>query len=143
VRGRRADPVGLIALALCPVILRESRETTATRSYDPAGALSITGALVLVVYALVTAPDAGWGSPQTILLVAGAAALLAIFAMIESRHRAPLVPLRILALAHARRRERRDAPLRHRRVRHAVHRHALRPSRCSAPRPSSSAPASW
>src|SRR5918996_2183305 len=89
-------PIGLIALALCPVLLRESRATAATRSYDPGGALSITGALVLLVYALVEAPDAGWGSPQTILLFAGAAALVAIFAAIESRHPAPLLPLRLL-----------------------------------------------
>jgi EmrB/QacA subfamily drug resistance transporter len=89
-------PVGLIALALCPVLLRESRATTPRRSYDPAGALTITGALVLLVYALVEAPDAGWGSRQTILLLAGAAALIAIFAVIESRHPAPLLPLRIL-----------------------------------------------
>ena len=89
-------PVGLIALALCPVLLRESRATAATRSYDPGGALSITGALVLLVYALVEAPDAGWGSPQTILLFAGATALVAIFAAIESRHPAPLLPLRLL-----------------------------------------------
>ena len=89
-------PVGLIALALCPVLLRESRATTAGRSYDPAGALTITGALVVLVYALVEAPEAGWSSPQTVLLFAGAAALLAIFAMIESRHPAPLLPLRML-----------------------------------------------
>ena len=89
-------PIGLIALALCPVLLPESRATTATRSYDPAGALTITGALVLLVYALVEAPDAGWGSPQTILLLACTAALLAIFVLIESRHSAPLMPLRLL-----------------------------------------------
>ena len=89
-------PVGLTALALCPVLLRESRATIAGRSYDPAGALTITGALVLLVYALVEAPDAGWGSPQTILLFGGATALVASFALIESRHRAPLVPLRML-----------------------------------------------
>ena len=89
-------PVGLAALALCPLLLRESRATTARRSYDPAGALTITGALVLLVYALVEAPDAGWGSPQTILLFAGSAALVASFAVIESRHPAPLMPLRLL-----------------------------------------------
>src|SRR5918999_5690524 len=83
-------PIGLIALALCPVLLRESRATGARRSYDPAGALTITGALVLLVYALVEAPAAGWGSVQTILLFAGAAVLLALFAAIQSRHRAPL-----------------------------------------------------
>ena len=89
-------PVGLIALGLSPVLLRETRATTTTRSYDPAGALTVTGALVLLVYALVEAPEAGWGSLQTILLFGGSAALLAIFAVIESRHPAPLVPLRFL-----------------------------------------------
>jgi EmrB/QacA subfamily drug resistance transporter len=88
-------PVGLVALALSPVLLRESRAATARRSYDPAGALTITGALGLLVYAVVEAPDTGWSAPQTILLLAGSAALLGAFAVIESRHRAPLVPLRI------------------------------------------------
>ena len=46
-------PVGLAALALSPLLLRESRATTTARSYDPAGALTITGALVLLVYAVV------------------------------------------------------------------------------------------
>ena len=88
-------PIGLVALALSPILLRESRATMAQRSYDPAGALTITGALGLLVYALVEAPTAGWGSTQTILLLAGSAVLLAAFALIESRHPAPLVPLRI------------------------------------------------
>jgi EmrB/QacA subfamily drug resistance transporter len=89
-------PLGLAALALAPLLLNESRAALTRRSYDPAGALTITGALVLLVYALVEAPDAGWGSVQTILLFAGSAALLATFALVESRHRAPLVPLRFL-----------------------------------------------
>jgi EmrB/QacA subfamily drug resistance transporter len=89
-------PLGLAALALSPVLLRESRAAVTRRSYDPAGALTITGALVLLVYAIVEAPDVGWGDAQTLLLVAGSAVLLAAFALIESRHRAPLVPLRIL-----------------------------------------------
>jgi EmrB/QacA subfamily drug resistance transporter len=88
-------PLGLAALALSPLLLRESRAALTRRSYDPAGALTITGGLVLLVYALVEAPDAGWGSLQTILLVAGSALLLAGFALIESRQRAPLVPLRL------------------------------------------------
>jgi EmrB/QacA subfamily drug resistance transporter len=89
-------PVGLAALVLSPVLLRESRAATARRSYDPAGALTITGALALLVYALVEAPEVGWGSAQTTLLFAGAGALLGTFALVESRHPAPLVPLRIL-----------------------------------------------
>jgi EmrB/QacA subfamily drug resistance transporter len=89
-------PLGLAALALSPLLLRESRAAPTRRSYDPGGALTITGALVLLVYALVEAPDVGWGSPQTILLFAGSALLSAAFALIESRHHAPLVPLRFL-----------------------------------------------
>jgi EmrB/QacA subfamily drug resistance transporter len=89
-------PLGLAALALSPVLLHESRASLTRRSYDPAGALTITGALVLLVYALVEAPDVGWGDLRTILLFAGSAVLLAAFALIEWRHRAPLVPLRIL-----------------------------------------------
>jgi EmrB/QacA subfamily drug resistance transporter len=89
-------PLGLAGLALSPVLLHESRAPLTRRSYDPAGALTITGALVLLVYAVVEAPDVGWGDVRTILLFAGSAVLLAAFALIESRHRAPLVPLRIL-----------------------------------------------
>jgi EmrB/QacA subfamily drug resistance transporter len=87
-------PLGLAALALSPVLLHESRASLTQRSYDPAGALTITGALVLLVYAVVEAPDVGWGSLRTILLFAGSAVLLAAFVLIEWRHRAPLVPLR-------------------------------------------------
>jgi EmrB/QacA subfamily drug resistance transporter len=89
-------PLGLAALALSPGLLHESRGALTKRSYDPAGALTVTGALVLLVYAVVEAPDVGWSDAQTILLVAGSVVLLAAFALIESRHRAPLVPLRIL-----------------------------------------------
>jgi EmrB/QacA subfamily drug resistance transporter len=89
-------PLGLAALALSPVLLRESRAALTRRSFDPAGALTITGALVLLVYAVVEAPDVGWGDLRTILLLAGSAVLLAAFALSESRHRAPLVPLRFL-----------------------------------------------
>jgi EmrB/QacA subfamily drug resistance transporter len=90
-------PFGLAALALSPRLLRESRAALTRRSYDPAGALTSTGAVVLLVYALVEAPDAGWGDAQTVLLLfAGSAVLVAAFALIESRHPAPLVPLRFL-----------------------------------------------
>jgi len=88
-------PVGVAALAVSPVLLRESRAALTRRSYDPAGALTITGALALLVYAIVEAPDTGWGESQTILLLVGSALLLAAFGLIESRHMAPLVRLGI------------------------------------------------
>ncbi len=77
-------PLGVAAFALSPVLLRDSRATPTRRSFDPAGAVTITGALVLLVYAVVEAPRAGWRDTQTIGLLAGAAALLATFALIES-----------------------------------------------------------
>jgi MFS family permease len=89
-------PIGLTALALSPAVVRESTAELTRRSYDPAGALTITGALLMLVYALVEAPDVGWGDAQTLLLGGGSAVLLAAFAVIESRGRAPLVPLRLL-----------------------------------------------
>src|SRR5262245_50313514 len=88
-------PVGLAALAISPILLRESRATLTSRSYDPAGALTITGALALLVYAIVEAPNKGWGDPQTIALLAASGAMLVSFAVIESRQEAPLVPLGI------------------------------------------------
>jgi EmrB/QacA subfamily drug resistance transporter len=88
-------PVGAAALVLSGVLLRESRAELARRSFDPAGAVAITAALVLLVYAVVQAPQAGWGAARTVLPLAGSAVLLAGFLLIEMRHRAPLVPLRI------------------------------------------------
>jgi MFS family permease len=88
-------PVGLALLALCPALLPESRAPVARRVYDVAGAVTITAALVLLVYAVSEAPDVGWGDPQTIGSIAAAAALIASFVRIEARSAAPLVPLRI------------------------------------------------
>src|SRR5262245_17218688 len=88
-------PVGIAALVLSPLLLHESRSTATVRSYDPAGALTITGALVLLVYGVVEAPDVGWADSQTILTLAGSAVLVVAFVLIEARQRAPLVPIRM------------------------------------------------
>jgi EmrB/QacA subfamily drug resistance transporter len=88
-------PVALGIVALSPVLLRESRAQTERRRFDFAGAITITAALVALVYAVVEAPEAGWASGQTLGLLAGSAALIALFATIESRSAAPLAPLRI------------------------------------------------
>ncbi|MGH2982783.1 MAG: MFS transporter [Solirubrobacterales bacterium] len=89
-------PVGLGVLALGPALLPESRDPARPRVFDVAGALTVTAALVLFVYAVSEAPDAGWTDSQTIALVAVSAALVALFARIELRSPAPLVPPRIL-----------------------------------------------
>src|ERR671922_28877 len=88
-------PVALGVLALCPTLLPESRAPVARRVYDVAGAVTITLALVILVFAVSEAPDAGWTSAQTIGSVAAATTLIAAFVRIETRSVAPLVPLRI------------------------------------------------
>jgi EmrB/QacA subfamily drug resistance transporter len=88
-------PVGLGVLALCPALLPESRPPARRRVYDLAGAVTITAALVLLVYAVSEAPDAGWAGWQTLGSLAAAVALGAANVRIEARSAAPLVPLRI------------------------------------------------
>jgi EmrB/QacA subfamily drug resistance transporter len=89
-------PVGVGVFVLSPVLLGESRDLTRRRSFDVAGAATITTALVLLIYAISEAPDAGWESAQTIGLLASAVALVGLFVLIETRSAAPLVPLRAL-----------------------------------------------
>ena len=88
-------PIGLAAAAIAPSLIGESRSESATRSFDVAGAISVTGGLSLLAYALLDASSAGWGSARTIGLIAASAALIGAFVVIESRSRAPLVPFRI------------------------------------------------
>ena len=91
-------PVGLIAAFLAPRLIAESRAESETRHFDTAGAVSVTAGLSILVYALVDANDAGWGSTQTLGLLAVSAALLAAFVAIELRSAKPLVPFRIFRL---------------------------------------------
>ncbi len=88
-------PIGIGAALLAPRLLEESREEGVHRSFDVAGAVSVTTGLSVLVYALVDADRAGWGSTQTIVLLALAVVLLAGFVAIELRAKAPLVPFRI------------------------------------------------
>lgn len=91
-------PIGIAVLALSGVVLpRDSNNNIKkqTGRVDYAGALSITGALILLVYAIVTANDAGWSSLQTVSLLLTSTGLLGAFIMIQKRSRDPLIPLRI------------------------------------------------
>jgi len=88
-------PVALAVVALSPVLLRESRDREHGRQFDFAGAVTITAALVALVYAVVEAPKAGWASGQTLGLLAASAVLIALFVGIEARSAAPLAPLRV------------------------------------------------
>src|SRR5436190_19807294 len=59
-------PVGLAAIALAPILLRESRSELGHRHFDFAGAATVTSGLMLLVYALTRATSDGWGSPATL-----------------------------------------------------------------------------
>ena len=67
-------------------------------NFDALGALLVTGGMLLLVYALVRAPIEGWGSAQTVGLLAAAAATLAGFVVNERRQPAPLAPLSIFRI---------------------------------------------
>lgn len=88
-------PVGLGVLALSPILLPESRDRECARCFDPAGAVTITAALVLLVYSISEAPEVGWGSTQTVGLLAASVAFVALFVVVETRSELPLVPLRM------------------------------------------------
>jgi EmrB/QacA subfamily drug resistance transporter len=88
-------PVGIVTLALAVRFVPESRVESAPRSFDLAGALTVTGGLVVLVYAIVKAQAFGWGSGRTIGLIAAGIALLVAFAVIEQRGSAPLMRLSI------------------------------------------------
>jgi EmrB/QacA subfamily drug resistance transporter len=91
-------PVSLIALALTPGLVPESRSESATRHFDAAGAVSVTAGLSILAYALLDASTAGWGSTKVVGLLALSAALIGAFVAIELRSAAPLVPFRIFRL---------------------------------------------
>jgi EmrB/QacA subfamily drug resistance transporter len=91
-------PIGLVALALAPRVVPESRLETARRRFDALGGLTVTGGLLLLVYAISTAPQHGWATTQTIGALAVSAALLISFILVEARVEAPLLPLRLLRI---------------------------------------------
>jgi EmrB/QacA subfamily drug resistance transporter len=90
-------PIGIAAAFVAPRVLQESRDASSP-SFDIAGAVSVTAGLALLVYTLVDANNAGWGSTQTLVLGAISLALLALFAVIEMRRRYPLMPFSIFRL---------------------------------------------
>jgi EmrB/QacA subfamily drug resistance transporter len=88
-------PIGLVTILLALRYIFESRVESARRSYDLAGAATVTGGLVVIVFAIVKAQSFGWGSGRTLGLFAAGIVLLAAFVAIESRSKAPLMRLSI------------------------------------------------
>ena len=91
-------PVALVAVLLAPRFIDESRADMAERSFDLAGATTVTGGLAALVYGLVEAAEAGWTSGRTLAAFGAAALLLVAFVVVERRASAPLVPFRVFRL---------------------------------------------
>ncbi len=88
-------PIGLLVLVVARVVVVESRAEGQRPTLDWAGAVAITGGLLALVYAIVSTESHSWGSPLVLGCLAIGLALIATFLVIESRHRQPLVPLRL------------------------------------------------
>src|SRR5437763_1739340 len=91
-------PAGAIVLALSPWLLGESRAELDHRHFDTAGAASLTGGLMLLVYAMTRATQHGWGTFETVGLLAASVALVVAFVVIDLRSKAPLLPMGIFRL---------------------------------------------
>ena len=88
-------PVGALVLVLTPRIVPESRREGAERSYDALGAILVSGGLALLVYTISRAPDVGWLTARTILLLVASGVLLVGFLVNERRVQDPLMPFHI------------------------------------------------
>jgi EmrB/QacA subfamily drug resistance transporter len=86
----------LVATGALALLARDRGSGTSAAAFDSQGAVLVTGGMLLLVYSLVRAPVAGWGSLPTVLTLLGSAILLIAFAANEARSRHPLVPFAIL-----------------------------------------------
>ena len=91
-------PIGVIVVVLSLRLLPAAELSHGKRHLDVAGAVTITTALVLAIYAIVNGAEAGWASLQTVGLLGLALALGAVFLVIEMRVPAPLMPLSLFRL---------------------------------------------
>jgi EmrB/QacA subfamily drug resistance transporter len=91
-------PIGGVVFALVLMLLPRIAGSAAGTRLDVAGAVTVTVSLMLAVYGIVNANEAGWSSPQTLGLLAGALVLFAVFLVIEAKVPAPLMPLRMFRL---------------------------------------------
>jgi EmrB/QacA subfamily drug resistance transporter len=89
-------PIGIVLISLATAVLGADRSARGTRNFDVAGATTVTGGLLLLVYGLNRGAEDGWTAPTTLLLFTAAALLLALFVWIEARSPAPLVPAAVV-----------------------------------------------
>jgi EmrB/QacA subfamily drug resistance transporter len=91
-------PIGAVVYALCRSLLPAGRGMANAPRLDVAGAITVTASLMLAVYAIINGNEIGWAAPATLWQLGIAAALLAAFLVIESRVRAPLMPMSLFRL---------------------------------------------
>ena len=91
-------PIGIGVVVLSLRLLPAVSGETASRHLDVLGAVTVTTALMLAVYAIVNGNDMGWTSQRTLGQLLVAIALLVLFLLIEARVRVPLMPLRLFGL---------------------------------------------
>ena len=91
-------PLCVLVLAATFWLISGERRHAALANFDIRGAVLSTGGMLLLIYALVQAPNVGWGSTRTMAELAGAFFLLALFIVNEQRHRNPLLPLSIFRI---------------------------------------------
>jgi EmrB/QacA subfamily drug resistance transporter len=91
-------PLGFAVVVLSLRLLPSGRPDAGAARLDLAGAVTVTASSMLAVYGIVNGNQAGWASARTLGLLAAAAGLLALFVVVESRARSPLMPLGLLRL---------------------------------------------
>ena len=91
-------PIGVVVYGLCMSLLQRGSAQAAAARLDIAGAVTVTTALMLAVYAVVNGNEAGWTSAQSIGMLVSSVVLMALFIGIEARVREPLMPLSLFRL---------------------------------------------
>jgi EmrB/QacA subfamily drug resistance transporter len=95
-------PIGIAVFLFSLSLLPNDKGDAEDRRLDIAGAVTVTAAVMLGTYAVINGNDNGWSSGETLVLLAGAVALLAAFVTIEARVGSPLMPLGLLRLRNIR-----------------------------------------
>jgi EmrB/QacA subfamily drug resistance transporter len=86
-------PVGVLLITMAAIFLPvDASDRRRSKRFDVGGAVTVTGGLLLLVYAVSRSTDNGWSSATTLALLAGSAVMLSAFVAIEARSRSPLVP---------------------------------------------------
>jgi len=89
-------PIGAITILLGRALLEESEGIGLDKGIDVVGSVTVTAALMLGIYAIVTTPEHGWGSVHTLIYGGASLVLLAVFFALQARLANPIMPLRIL-----------------------------------------------